>query len=66
MKHIEPPLWMTILLIMVFIILITGCGFHIYLHNEGWCHCPFISREPVNKSGHEKYYFLNLIFKSRH
>ena len=22
--------------------------------------------EPVNKSGHEKYYFLNLIFKSRH
>ena len=22
--------------------------------------------EPVNKSGHEKYYFLNLIFKSGH
>lgn len=26
----------------------------------------FLRTEPVNKSGHEKYYFLNLIFKSRH
>ncbi len=27
---------------------------------------PEATVEPVNKSGHEKYYFLNLIFKSRH
>ena len=49
------------------IILLSGfLHYHIYHHLAFLCQPIRPHPEPVNKSGHEKYYFLNLIFKSRH
>lgn len=44
MNHTDPPRWVTALAIALFIAAVVGCGFHTYLHIEGYCHCALFPR----------------------
>ena len=47
MNHTDPPRWVTALAIALFFAAVVGCGFHTYLHIEGYCHCALFPRSTI-------------------
>ena len=54
MNHTDPPRWVTALAIALFIAAVVGCGFHTYLHIEGYCHCALFPRYAIPFTGNSQ------------